>query len=212
VGWNKYHVFVGQIRPRATRPGSIAKKKGHRATVTFHSHLQTPTNPSHRPPTPQGNLGDDLLPNEIFGFSNPVLVKSGYEHTLVTGPPQNADFFQYDDFSGVNADFVHYGDSSQPIAPDSACPRCVPWEQAPQPAGAQPRLAGRQCSNPPWSIGAGVVAANTWCFVAQAVAQVGRALARARQPRLARARAPRVRSRCAAIKMGGWAGTAPVTA
>ncbi len=154
---------LGQVR--------FQNKNAPEPPQTFHAHLQAATNISHTPPAPQGNLGDDLLPNEIFGFSNPVLVKSGYEHTLVSGPPQNADFFQYDDFSGANADFVHYGDSSQPIAPDSACPRCVPWEQTPQPAGAQAALTGRQCGNPSWSIAAGVVA-NTWCFVAQAAAQV----------------------------------------
>ena len=113
----------------------------------------------------QGPTINDTLPNRIF-MQKPVLIAMGGQHTLATLPPLPANMFDYDDFAGKKEEFVHYGDSSQPIAPPDLCPRCIPWEEGtPVPSGQQQKYAGRACQKPPWSEASGVSIVGEWCFV-----------------------------------------------
>lgn len=114
-----------------------------------------------------GSYLNDTLPNKLVSISNPVLIQPGFQHTLVSLPPQTAGFFEYDDFSASRGDFVHFGDSSQPIAPGPSCPRCIPWENAYQPANANPKLSGRLCFLPTWGEASGVLSPIPWCWVAE---------------------------------------------
>jgi alpha-tubulin suppressor-like RCC1 family protein len=113
----------------------------------------------------QGPTVNDTLPNRVF-MDKPVLVSMGGDHTALSVPPAPANMFDYDDFAGKREEFVHYGDSSQPIAPPDLCPRCVPWEDGtPTPTADAKKYTGRQCQNPPWSESSGISIVGVWCFV-----------------------------------------------
>jgi len=112
----------------------------------------------------QGPTFNDTLPNRIY-MGRPVLITMGGQHSLISTPPAPANMFDNDDFAGKAQEFVHYGDSSQPIAPSEACPRCTPWEQTPVPKPDDQKYKGRLCQSPPWSEGSGVPIVGVWCFI-----------------------------------------------
>ena len=112
----------------------------------------------------QGPSVNDTLPNMIF-MGRPVLIEMGGQHTLISIPPAPANMFDYDDFAGKREEFVHYGDSSQPIGPPDLCPRCIPWEDTPTPRDGDQTYTGRLCQAPPWSEANGVKIVGLWCFV-----------------------------------------------
>ena len=134
----------------------------------------------------QGAHYNDTLPNEVQPISI-VELAMGFQHTVLTTPPSAGeaelavclllavlavDFFEYDGFAGAQNDFVFYGQASQPIAPATDCPRCVPWEGTPVPAGVQQTYSGRQCYSPSWAAANGIKLVNTWCWIGQFAAQV----------------------------------------
>ena len=112
----------------------------------------------------QGPSKNDTLPNKIF-MGRPVLVGMGGQHALMSLPPAPANFFDYDDFAGKSGEFVHYGDSSQPIGPPDLCPRCLLWQDMPYPTPTDQKYSGRICQAPPWSEGSGVQIVGLWCFI-----------------------------------------------
>lgn len=120
----------------------------------------------------RGQLGlgtylNDSLPNQMISINEPVLIEPGFQHTLVSLPPLTADFFEYSELSAAseNGEFQHYGDSSTPIAPTELCPRCMPWEDAYQPANVNLKYTGRLCYQPTWGLAFGVRTPNPWCFI-----------------------------------------------
>jgi len=118
----------------------------------------------------QGAHYNDTLPNEVQPISI-VELAMGFQHTVLTTPPSAVDFFEYDGFAGAQNDFVFYGQASQPIAPATDCPRCVPWEGTPVPAGVKQTYSGRQCYSPSWAAANGIKLVNTWCWIGQFAAQ-----------------------------------------